>query len=376
MKIEKHISELLFRYDRIIVPGLGMFTCSHESASVHPITHRFQPPNKRVAFDANVKEDPDNMLALYVAKVERMAAEDVDKGISDYVATVISGIASASGVEISKVGTLKNDDQGNIILKPDSETNVFAPAFGMGEFRSPAIERSKKPSRKKEEAVVAAVVIAEEKEKSRKGFWIAAIIILLLLIGSLGYWKRQEINNFYVSITNSNDTEKLANTDDQGSENADAENSGNEGENDLASAEPYAPRTSENGQELQGAEKLEAELSGKELLPNAYKEEPAKKVRRKPVRKYTAADIVVEYPDYYKEQTEYFLIAGCFVYIKNAREYREKLLRQGYESEVVGAGSDGCYRVSYGKYYLEEEALGRLNYIRSTINDGAWLLKR
>jgi hypothetical protein len=377
MKIEKHISELLFRYDRIIVPGLGLFTCSYESATVHPITHRFQPPNKRVAFDAGTTVDPDNTLTLYVAKVERMAAEEVEKGIADYISDLKNQIATKTGVEISKVGTLKNDDQGNLILKPDSETNVFAPAFGMSEFRSPAIERGKKPTKKKTVGAAPIVVAMADKKKEKGGFAFGRIaIILLLLIGTfaLAYWKKQELHNVYVNIFNSSDSGQMDSSSiAQANPEMDNKNTG-------LTNEAYAPRTDAStisAGNFPGAEKLEDKVEGKDLLPKAFSGGKLKSTKkRNPARRYTAADIIVEYPDYYKEQVEYFLIAGCFVFMENAREFREKLLRKGYESQIVGPESEGCFRVAYAKYYLEEEALGRLNYIRATINDGAWLLKQ
>ena len=372
MKIEKHISELLFRYNRIVVPGLGCFTCSHESVSVHPITHRFQPPNKRVQFDAQDSTDGDRLLARYIAKVEGMSEEQVNKGIADYVSGLKEAIQSGTGVALEKIGTLKLDDQDQLILKPDTETNVFAPAFGMAEFRSPAIERSKKPTKKKivEPAPAPKPKVVKEK-KERSTAWVKWVAILILLLGlfGVGYWKQDVLKSYYIAWF-----ETPAEDDNQNA----AEHSEKPGTEENTGSNYQARPDSSLAQlkDLEGADRLEAQVSGEELVPKAFETPKKPKVRKKPVRKYTAADIVVEYPDYYKEQVEYYLIAGCFVFIENAREYRNKLLRQGYESEIVGPGVEGCYRVSYGKYYLEEEALGRLNYIRSTINDGAWLLKR
>jgi hypothetical protein len=37
MKIEQYISELLYKYDCVIVPGLGGFVANYKSATIQPI---------------------------------------------------------------------------------------------------------------------------------------------------------------------------------------------------------------------------------------------------------------------------------------------------------------------------------------------------
>ena len=44
MKIEEHISELLFEHDCVIVPDFGGFVCNYAPARIDPVKHLFEPP--------------------------------------------------------------------------------------------------------------------------------------------------------------------------------------------------------------------------------------------------------------------------------------------------------------------------------------------
>ena len=49
MKIEHHISQLLYRYQCVTVPGFGAFLTDTQSAQLHEGTHTFFPPKKVVS---------------------------------------------------------------------------------------------------------------------------------------------------------------------------------------------------------------------------------------------------------------------------------------------------------------------------------------
>ena len=47
MQLEKHISELLYRYECVTVPGFGAFLTHYKSARLDVSQHAFYPPHKR-----------------------------------------------------------------------------------------------------------------------------------------------------------------------------------------------------------------------------------------------------------------------------------------------------------------------------------------
>ena len=60
--ISKEVCELLRAHDCVILPGFGGFVSGYAPASVHPVTHVFQPPHKHVLFNRNLKTDDGLLL--------------------------------------------------------------------------------------------------------------------------------------------------------------------------------------------------------------------------------------------------------------------------------------------------------------------------
>ncbi len=50
MQLETYISDLLYRYECVVVPEFGAFLTQRESAKIHESTNAFYPPKKVVVF--------------------------------------------------------------------------------------------------------------------------------------------------------------------------------------------------------------------------------------------------------------------------------------------------------------------------------------
>ena len=68
-KVDKHISELLYQHDCVIVPEFGGFVANYCSAKIHPTQHTFTPPSKSIVFNSNLKNN-DGLLANHIALAE------------------------------------------------------------------------------------------------------------------------------------------------------------------------------------------------------------------------------------------------------------------------------------------------------------------
>ena len=77
-------------------------------------------------------------------------------------------------------------------------------------------------------------------------------------------------------------------------------------------------------------------------------------------------------------ENKFFLIAGSFSSQKNAETFKNELLQQGYDSEVIlrktGKNQD-FYKVSYKGFYDKDEAFNALAMERKQPNnEDVWLL--
>ena len=72
MIIAKYISDLLYRYDCVIVPDFGGFVANRIGAKVNNFTHTFSPPSKQLTFNSLLKHN-DGLLANYIASSENIS---------------------------------------------------------------------------------------------------------------------------------------------------------------------------------------------------------------------------------------------------------------------------------------------------------------
>ena len=86
MQLETYISDLLYRYDCVIVPEFGAFLTQRISAKVHETTHAFYPPKKVLSFNEQLQAN-DGLLANYIASSERISFEQANKRIVEIVAS-------------------------------------------------------------------------------------------------------------------------------------------------------------------------------------------------------------------------------------------------------------------------------------------------
>ncbi|MBA3284223.1 MAG: SPOR domain-containing protein, partial [Nitrosopumilus sp.] len=57
MKIDQHISQLLYHHDCVIVPGFGGFVTNSQPARIHPVQHQFYPPSKSLGFNIHLRRN-------------------------------------------------------------------------------------------------------------------------------------------------------------------------------------------------------------------------------------------------------------------------------------------------------------------------------
>ena len=57
MQLNQYISELLYRYECVVVPGLGAFLTHKVSAEIDAQAQVFSPPKKRLSFNEQLQQN-------------------------------------------------------------------------------------------------------------------------------------------------------------------------------------------------------------------------------------------------------------------------------------------------------------------------------
>ena len=201
MQIEKHISDLLYRYQCVTVPGFGAFLTETVSAHVTGSASSFFPPKKVVSFNANVKNN-DGLLANHVALQEKMSYDLAIIKIGDVVNEWTYLLQNRNRVVLKNIGEISVNNEMNWVFEPANTVNYLTDSFGLTPFVSPEITREilKKEVEALEEK--APIVFTPERKRDYSYLKYAAVFVVMLGAGGFGYktYYEQQIENKTLAV--------------------------------------------------------------------------------------------------------------------------------------------------------------------------------
>lgn len=186
MQIEKHISDLLYRYQCVTVPGFGAFLTETVSAHVTGSASSFFPPKKVVSFNANVKNN-DGLLANHVALQEKMSYELAVIKIGDVVNEWTYLLQNRNRVVLKNIGEISVNNEMNWVFEPANTVNYLTDSFGLSSFVSPEITREVLKQEVETLEEKAPIIFTPERKKDYSYLKYAAIFVVMLGAGGFGY---------------------------------------------------------------------------------------------------------------------------------------------------------------------------------------------
>ena len=103
MNTQKHISQLLYRYQCVTVPGFGAFLTETKSAQWHEVSNTFFPPKKLISFNSQLKNN-DGLLANHIAKAEKTTYEVAVSAIENDVISWKNSLQKEGSMELKNIG--------------------------------------------------------------------------------------------------------------------------------------------------------------------------------------------------------------------------------------------------------------------------------
>ena len=182
MQLQTYISDLLYRYDCVIVPQFGAFLTHRVSAKLNETTHSFYPPKKALSFNEQLQTN-DGLLANYIAEVEKVPYLVAVEKIAKQVKSIKSYLIEGETIELNNIGDLILNKEGNINFEPSLHINYLTDAFGLSPFKTAKVTREIYKETVEEVEKVIPIAITPEKRKSRPYLKYAAIGLLFLTAG-------------------------------------------------------------------------------------------------------------------------------------------------------------------------------------------------
>ena len=324
MKIEKYISELLYRYQCVGVPGFGAFLCEWQSAQVIVGQNSFAPPKKVISFNSNIKNN-DGLLANHLALQEKISYEKALNRIQTQVVFWLEKLENKEHLVLENIGEIFSNSENNFVFKPNTAINYLTDSFGLAGFNSPEITRANQiltdVTSVTESIIEAPISIEESTEKdtpvipingkNRSNNWLkyAAAVAVFASAGTYGYKMYYDYTiNQQTIIVEKTVQEKI-------------------------------------NQRIQEATFV---------IPNPI----------------NAVDLTLEAT----HNGKYHVIAGAYRSKQNATKAMNDLLSQGFEAHLLTENKFGLIPVAFGSFSNLSEAQNLKIQIKSKDSVDAWLL--
>ncbi len=194
MKTELYISQLLYRYQCVTIPGFGAFLTEIQPAELHENSNSFYPPKKLISFNSYLKNN-DGLLANHIAQSEKISYESAVDAIQDQVSEWKNTIYTEGRFSLKNIGDLSLNSERSLVFTPSEQSNYLTDSFGLSSFVSPTVKREiyKQEIELLEER--APITFTPERRNKYSYLKYAAIFALALSVtGSVAYkWNQDQI---------------------------------------------------------------------------------------------------------------------------------------------------------------------------------------
>ncbi len=349
MKLEQYISELLYQYDCVVVPGLGGFVANYKSATIQSVQNTFAPPSKSISFNKNLNAN-DGLLANLIAQKEAVSFDVAIKNIETSVATINQSLKLKQRVLLAGVGTLFLDAENRTQFEPQNSTNYLLGSYGLAVFQKQPIKRATIEEELTKELVerTAPLVVVKSNKKRQ---WVAAAAVLIAAFGA--GW-----------MTNNADLNAPLNYANLNPFTPDVKAVYTHKESTLTLAEESKLESIKAQIEAANDDAYFLDITLDESIDPVTVQ-----LKERPV-----AEAVSTYVAVAKQELRYHIVAGCFSEKRNARKMVKKLKKQGFDSFIVGKRK-GLWAVSYNSFVTRKEAVNALEFAQDH-NDKAWILNQ
>jgi nucleoid DNA-binding protein len=327
--IEQYISELLFKYDTVILPGFGAFVLTYSPSTIHPVENKISPPAKHVSFDPSQKNN-DGILANYLSEKEKVSFFDACAMILEFVEKTNNSLAEGKEIVLDKLGVLSRSLDGFSFIA-DTSVNYNHEAFGMEEIISAPILRDEVKVKMQEQFDNKVNSVKTRKSFPKVAVWIMIIVVVLGgATGALFIIKPAFMNDLNLSsLFKPAENKSIPVAVTRQNQNVQTDIKADMHSNDTANTDSSTVQNTPPAQKAT----TEKPSSGK-----------------------------------------YHIISASFRVKENAENYAQTLHQQGYDSEAIFLKEKEMYVVSYNSFATLTEANEALEKIRSTVNANAWLL--
>ena len=352
MNIENHLSQLLYRYQCVTVPGFGAFLTEIQSAQINKTANSFYPPTKLVSFSSYIKNN-DGLLANHISSIEKISYVDALLKIKEQVTIWETKLVDFGSIYIKNIGDFSLNNEQKLVFSPSNQINFLTESFGLTNFNSLEISRITELIVEKNHL---AIVSEQEEVENNQKFNFDLIESELETNESLEIEtavEPQEIEKQHYQVP-----------------------------------EISIPTQRNNFSVLKYAAILAVGFGVVGYFANDYYNKKIAsdtlivqtKVQKEVNKKIQEATFLISIPEtnlslnVVNEVKPFHVVAGAFRKEANAEKELKQLIKQGFDAKRMNVNKSGLFPVVFSSYATYAEAQLEMNKIHKTINPDAWIL--
>jgi len=348
MKLDQHISQLLFQYDCVIVPNLGGFVANYKPASIQSVKNTFYPPSKGISFNKNLKNN-DGLLVNAISKTNNTSYVEANKIVEAAVALMNKTLKENKRLKIENVGELFFDNENRVQFDPSTNVNYLLESFGLSSFQQFPVKHETIEDKIVKTVKETPVIALHQGNKTRK--WVAAAIITIPL-AVFALWLPTQIDlDSDLNYANLNPFKNIAEP--------------------VYVARTNAPVFTEVGKDEAKEKIATVDESNPVAAISFLKEEQPIIVK---LEETTIAEHITTRVETQKLRLRFHIVGGCFSKKRNAKKLVKKLKKAGFNAWIIGKRK-GLYAVSYNSFETRKEAVTALALAQDH-NSKAWVLEQ
>ena len=359
--ISKHIHELLFEHDCVIIPGFGGFVANYLPARLDESNNRIFPPSKHLLFNKSLINN-DGLLAHRISAEEGVSYEEALEKLAEYTRLISKTISNEKRLEFPNIGLLFIKE--NTYQFKSTGNNFLMSSFGLPVLDAVPFANEDPIKEEKEETPVINLQEYQNKKSKRKFkyWWVAAVLVPIVFYS---VWIPMKTNLFKSS-----------------------------GEFHYSDLNPFSfrkDRVYEYNSLVSCVEfnSIEEKVISEVIITSStndqygeYQLDDSEIYLTVKLHENNITEIESTYVDVEEETTinnssnkKYFLIGGCFKKQNNATNFTKKLRSMGYEALELDI-KNGLHRIAISGYPTRKKAKEARKEILENDGLSSWILKK
>ncbi|MBD1396034.1 HU-CCDC81 and SPOR domain-containing protein [Pontibacter sp. JH31] len=364
--VEKHIKNLLFNHDCVIIPEFGGLITRYVPASINPVKHMLVPPSKKIAFNEKLVLN-DGLLISTIAYANNISKEEAKQMVVAFVHSARTRLNGENRFELADIGVFRYNAERRLEFEYKESENLLESSFGLPEIvarpiraEEPAVLRTLLKERKAEPAPVKQPL----RSRLRRAYNVAAGLALTGLVGA---------GLYMLSLQTDYTISSLSPTSLFGAERQAAEENASASVTTQMPADQFA--SAEESLEMEDNAVSLAEGSGlTETSIEATQYAADESVIAKADEQGAAVEVEQPSTTISGKDGRFYIITGGYARMHNAEFSRQEIAEKGHEAKVLEPGrGNRLFKVAVADFATAEEAQAAMDTYRQSFGETIWV---